>query len=132
MHMRNTIYALAFIALSTILPGCSCVARDSETYRKDTRSLVETRNQAIKECYDVALATDANVSGDVVVTFNVEKKTGKIIDPKVDSGRTTAPESLGQCIVEAIDGLELDPVDQREGQATMAWTFRANPPKPAS
>ena len=128
--MRNHILATALIAASAVVPGCTCIARDAETYRKDTRSLVETRNAAIKACYDAALASDPALSGDVVVNFTVEKKTGKILDPKVDAGRTTAPESLGRCIVEAIDGLELDPVDRREGQATLAWTFRTA--KPAS
>ena len=128
----NTILSVLLLAASAVVPGCSCVARDAETYRADTRTVLETRNDAVKTCYDEALKADPALDGNVVVTFKVEKKTGKIIDPKVDSGRTTAPESLGQCIVEAIDGLELDPVDQREGQATMAWTFRANPPKPAS
>lgn len=130
--MRTILVSLAVIVASAALPGCSCVARDADRYRADTRSLVETKNTAIKKCYDVALVTNPELSGDVVVNFNVEKKTGKIIDTKIDSARSTAPDSLGQCIVEAIDGLTLDPVDRREGQATMTWTFRANPPKPAA
>jgi hypothetical protein len=130
--MRTTIVYTAFIAASAVLPGCSCVARDAETYRADTRSLVETRNEAIKKCYDVALTTDPNLSGDVVISFDVEKKTGKIMNTAVDAGKTTAPEPLGTCIVEAIDGLTLDPFDRREGQATFRWTFKANPPVPAA
>ncbi|MCB9567602.1 MAG: AgmX/PglI C-terminal domain-containing protein [Myxococcales bacterium] len=130
--MRNIILYTAFVAASSVLPGCSCVARNADTYRADTRSLVETRNDAIKRCYDVALTTDPNLSGDVVVNFVVEKKTGKIMNTAIDTGKTTAPESLGTCIVEAIDGLTLDPVDQREGQATFRWTFKANPPVPAA
>ncbi|MBK8265871.1 MAG: hypothetical protein IPK80_31650 [Nannocystis sp.] len=130
--MRTTITAILFIALSAVAPGCSCVARDADTYRKDTRSLVETRNQAIKDCYDVALVTDPSTAGDVVINFEVEKKTGKIISPSIDPQRTTAPEGLGKCIVDAIDGLELDPVDRRAGQASFTWTFRANPPRPAA
>lgn len=130
--MRNIhLLSLLFVAASSVVPGCSCTARDQETYRADTRSLVETRNKAIKDCYDVALTTDPKTSGTVVVKFKVEKKTGKILDTAVDSGKTKAPEALSKCIVEAVDGLTLDPVDQRDGLATFTWTFRANDPKPA-
>jgi hypothetical protein len=128
---KSTMLSLMFVAVSAVVPGCTCVARDGETYKNDTRSLLETRNKSIKDCYDVALTTDPKTDGDVVVNFTVEKKTGKIIDTKVDTARTKAPESLSKCIVEAIDGLILDPVDQRDGQATFSWKFKANEPKPA-
>jgi len=130
--MRNgTLFSLMFMAASAVVPGCTCIARDAETYRADTRSLLETRTRAIKDCYDVALTTDPKLDGQVVITFKVEKKTGKIIDTGIDAARTQAPESLSKFIVEAVDGLTLDPVDQREGQATFSWTFKANEPKPA-
>ena len=124
----TTVLSLLFVAVSAVVPGCTCIARDAETYRADTRSLLETRSRALKDCYDVALATDPKLDGQVVVKFKVEKKTGKILDTELDKERTKAPDSLGRCIVEAIDGLTLDPVDQREGQATFTWTFRANEP----
>ena len=126
----SNLLSVLFVVASAVLPGCTCLARDQETYRADTRSLVETRNKAIKDCYDVALTTDPKTSGTVVVKFKVEKKTGKILDTSVDSA-TKAPEALSKCIVEAVDGLTLDPVDQRDGLATFTWTFRANDPKPA-
>lgn len=127
----STALSVLFVAASALVPGCTCVARDAETYKNDTRSLIETRNKAIKDCYDVALTTDPKLQGDVVVNFTVEKKTGKILNPTIDQARTKAPESLSKCIVEAIDGLTLDPVDQRDGQATFSWKFRATEPKPA-
>jgi hypothetical protein len=130
--MRTIILSTIFVAASAVVPGCTCMARDAETYKADTRSLLETRNDAVKSCYDVALTTDPNVSGDVVVNFLVEKKTGKIMNTSIDEARTTAPDALSTCIVEAIDGLILDPVDQREGQATFVWSFKANPPPPAA
>lgn len=128
---KSTMLSLMFVLASAVVPGCTCIARDAETYKNETRSLLETRNKAVKDCYDVALTTDTKVQGDVVVNFTVEKKTGKIINTQVDTARTNAPESLSKCIVEAIDGLTLDPVDQRDGQATFTWKFRANDPKPA-
>ena len=127
----STLLSLMFLAASTVVPGCSCVARDAETYRADTRNVLETQSRAVKDCYDVALTTDPKLDGEVVVKFKVEKKTGKIIDTAVDKERTKAPETLSKCIVEAIDGLTLDPVDQRDGLATFSWTFKANEPRPA-
>jgi hypothetical protein len=127
----STLFSLLFLAASTVVPGCTCVARDAETYKADTRNVLETRNRTIKDCYDVALTTDPKLDGTVVVKFKVEKKTGKIIDTAVDTARSKAPESLSKCIVEAIDGLTLDPVDQRDGMATFSWTFKASEPKPA-
>ncbi len=128
---KSTMLSILFVVASAVVPGCTCIARDAETYKNDTRSLLETRNKAIKDCYDVALTTDPKMQGDVVVNFTVEKKTGKIMNTQVDTARTKAPESLSKCIVEAVDGLILDPVDQRDGQATFSYKFRANEPKPA-
>jgi len=127
----SSLMSLLLMAASTVVPGCSCVARDAETYRADTRNVLETQSRAVKDCYDVALTTDPALDGQVVVKFKVEKKTGKIIDTAVDKERTKAPESLSKCIVDAIDGLSLDPVDQRDGLATFSWTFKANEPRPA-
>ena len=130
--MRNSTFNILscfLLAASAVVPGCTCLARDAETYRAETRTLLETRNAAIKDCYDQALAADANLDGQVTVKFKVEKKTGKILNPEIDAGRTKAPEALSSCIVKAIDGLVLDPVDQRDGLATFSWSFKANPPK---
>ena len=127
----STILSTIFLIASTVVPGCTCLARDAETYRAETRTLLETKNQAVKDCYDQALTADPVVDGQVTVKFKVEKKTGKIMDTAVDPERTKAPEALSQCIVNAVDGLTLDPVDQRDGLATFSWTFKANPQQTA-
>ena len=127
----STILSVTFLIASAVVPGCTCLARDAETYRAETRTLLETKNQAIKDCYDQALVADPVLDGQVTVKFKVEKKTGKIMDTAIDPERTKAPEALSQCIVKAVDGLTLDPVDQRDGLATFSWTFKANEPKPA-
>ena len=130
--MRSTtILSVTFLLASAVVPGCTCLARDAETYRAETRTLLETRNAAIKDCYDQALVADPVLDGQVTVKFKVEKKTGKIMDTAIDPERTKASEALGQCIVRAVDGLVLDPVDQRDGLATFSWTFKANPQLPA-
>jgi hypothetical protein len=124
-------FKLAMIApllLTVVSTGCSFYARDAEDYKKVTRELVETKNTSIKDCYDVALATNETVSGSVVINFTVEKKTGKIMNPVVDP-KSSAPADLSQCVVSAIDGLILDPPDAREGQATFTWNLEAAPPK---
>ena len=122
---------IKLLALTPLLVsvGCTFIARSEEDYRNVTRELVDTRGTDIKDCYDVALATDEKVGGKVTVNFIVEKKTGKILNPMVDEANSTAPAELSQCVVSAIDGLQLDPADAREGQATFVWDFKANPPK---
>jgi hypothetical protein len=125
--MRTNTILSALLLASAVLSGCA--ARDAETYKADTRTLIETRNDAIKTCYDEALKADTAVSGDVVVKFKVEKKTGKLLDIAADPTATNAPAALSDCIVKALDGLALQPVDQRTGDATFSWSFKANPPK---
>ena len=119
---------LAIIAPLLLSAGCSFYARDADSYRQVTRELVDTRGQELKDCYDVALQTNETVSGTVVVNFTVEKKTGKIMNPIIDP-QTTAPAELSKCVVDAIDGLQLDPPDAREGQATFTWRFEVGSPK---
>lgn len=125
----SKVFKLAITAALLTTTACSFHARDPDTYRQVTRDLVETRGGDIKECYDVVLQTNEMVTGSVVVNFTVEKKTGKIMNPQVDTAKTTAPDEMSQCIVQAIDGLQLDPPDQREGQATFVWEFKAAEPK---
>ena len=117
--MKTTI-AFALIAG---LAGCSFIARDTETYQNETRKVLESKNSAIVSCYDSALAANPAQSGNVVVTFVVEKKTGAITNVAADPNQSTAPEGLQTCVVTALEGLKLDPADQREGQATFTWTF---------
>ena len=112
--------ALSVLASAT---GCSFHARSPEDYKNDTRAVLETRSTQIQSCYDAALSTDPNAAGNVVVSFTVMEKTGEITDPQV-LPESSAPAPLGQCIVEAINGLALQPPDERKGDATFVWEFR--------
>ena len=47
-----------------------------------------------------------------------------------DPNQSTAPDNLQNCVVKALEGVKLDPPDQREGQATFEWVFRG-PEQPA-
>jgi hypothetical protein len=105
--------------------GCSFYARDADAYRKVTREVLETKSQDLKGCYDAQLRSDPKVAGSVVVKFTVQKETGKIINPTLDAA-STAPDSLRQCVLHAIDGLAIDPPDKRDGAATFRWDFELN------
>jgi hypothetical protein len=118
--MRQYIIAISLIAI----PACTCIARGEDQYRTDTRAVLETKSPDIKACYDQALAANQSLSGQVVVNFTVEKKTGKIANPAVDANQSTAPESLQNCVLAALDGLQLTPEDRRDGKATFTWTFQ--------
>jgi hypothetical protein len=115
--------SIAFLVIAALASGCTFIARDTETYKQETRKVLETKNSAIVGCYDQALAANPSQSGNVVVTFIVEKKTGNITNVSADPNQSTAPEALQTCVVTALEGLVLDPADQREGQATFTWTF---------
>ncbi len=38
---------------------------------------------------------------------------------------TTAPDSVGQCVIANLDGVILQPGDKRRGEATWNWDFSA-------
>ena len=120
--MRTTI--LVIIGAISFF-GCSVqfAARDADMYRKDTRALLATKNGDIKQCYDAQIKNDVKPGGVVVVNFTVQEETGQIINAKLDKQRTTAPDTLSDCVVNAISGLALDPPDKRQGVATFVWEF---------
>lgn len=117
--------AMAALALSaTALSACSFEyhARSPEDYRAATRALLESRASSFQSCYKGLLAQSPDASGSVTVQFVVEEKTGKISAAK-SLPESTAPEPLQQCVVQGLDGLALQPPDQRKGLATMTFEF---------
>jgi len=122
--MRKSALHLALFALTVGSVGCSVAARDATMYAQDTQKVLESKNAAIKTCYDEALKTDAKVAGTVTVKFTVKADTGDLTDIKVDAAGTTAPEALSQCVVTSIQGLKLAPPDDQEGLATYTWSFQ--------
>jgi hypothetical protein len=119
MHKSITILCL----LATTV-GCTFIARGEDQYRADTRNVLEQRSSEIRACYDNALAQNPAQSGTVVVNFTVEKQSGRLTNVAVDPSGTTAPETLSNCVVNAIDGLVLTPEDRRDGLAEFRWVFR--------
>ena len=127
MNRWTTLLGIALCA-----SGCSFQARDAETYRQVTRELVETRSADVKACYDADLKANPQATGTVIVRFTVKKETGQVMNATMDEVASSAPASLGQCIVTALNGLVLDPPDARDGDATFQWEFKIGAaPNPA-
>lgn len=123
--MRNTIAFNALTALVAFSAGCSFIARDVDTYKKDNRALVETKTPDIKACYDAALAQDPSLSGEVVASWTVEKKTGKLTNITVLSDKSTAPQGLQDCVMASLEGLTFAKPDQRDGVVeSFTWSFQ--------
>ncbi len=117
-------HAHTFLVLALAsLVGCSFYARGPEDYRKVTRDLLEKKNEKIEDCYKGELAASETAQGNVVVRFDVEAKTGNLTNIKVVDKKTNASENLQKCVVDALQGLKLDPPDQRTGEATFEWDF---------
>jgi hypothetical protein len=112
------------LLLAAGISGCEFHARSPEDYQAATRALLESRSSQIKSCYDNVLKSDKKAAGTVVVKFTVMEETGAITDAQVAEGTTASP-AVGQCIVTALDGLALDPPDERKGDATFVWEFVA-------
>jgi hypothetical protein len=120
--MRKTILLLSIASLGA---GCSFIVRDTETYKADNRSLLETKTSEIRACYDAALAADPNLRGDVVVSYTIEKKTGKLSNMTVLTDKTNAPEGLQNCVMSALEGLEFPRPDRRDGVVqSFTWSFQ--------
>lgn len=118
------LFAVAALAMSAF--GCSFHARSAEDYESDTTALLKTKEAQLKSCYDEVLKTNPQASGVVSVHFAVEAKTGEIKDATLDKEATTAPDALGQCVLDAIAGLKLEPPDQRTGKASFSYDFLPN------
>jgi hypothetical protein len=127
MTQRQTFAALslATLSLATLsLTACSgsFYARSPDDYRTATRSLLESKESNFKQCYQNVLTSTPDAAGTVAVSFVVEEKTGKILTPS-SLPESTAPEPLRECVVKGLDGLALDPPDQRKGLATVTFDF---------
>jgi hypothetical protein len=115
---------IATIALFAV--GCSGTARGLEAYRTDTQHLLETRDAQLASCYDAALKADGKAAGTVAITFVVQKKSGQVTNPAIDPTKTTAPQAVSVCVLQAVQGLVLAPPDRNEGRATFVYEFKTS------
>lgn len=123
MNMKN----IALLVLAGATWGCSFHARSPEDYQKETAKLLASKSDDLKACYDDVLSTSPKHAGIVAIDFTVEAKTGAIIDPKVNEKKTTSPSKrLANCVIASMEGLKLDPPDQRTGVATFEYEFTPN------
>ncbi|MFV8753971.1 AgmX/PglI C-terminal domain-containing protein [Nannocystaceae bacterium ST9] len=126
MNTKITTFLTTCVFASSL--GCALMARDTPTYESDTSALLDSRADELQACYDKQLAFNPQLAGKLTITFTVEKKSGKVTQLSWDKNRTSVSEGLATCVVGALEGLELDPVDQRDGVATFTYTFRNNTP----
>lgn len=119
----KSLLTITLLVLSFAVTGCA--ARSAEMYRDDTRTLLDQKTSAMSDCYNTELQSDRTAVGKVVVRFKVEADSGKIVDAKVDETQSSGSKALGHCVVTAIEGLVLDPPDERDGDATFTWEFQA-------
>jgi hypothetical protein len=121
MNSTCTFFLLA-LGAGLVSQGCAVAARSPETYRDDTQKLVDAKQAETKLCYDAVLKTTPTAAGQVKVNFVWEPSTGKLVSPTIDPAGTTAPQPVHACALKALEGLVLNPGDQRQGQGT--WTFQ--------
>jgi hypothetical protein len=103
--------------------GCSFYARGPNDYRTAVRKVLETKQPDVETCYKQSYEKDSAVQGKVVARFEVEPKTGKLAKQAIVSEGTTANETLQKCVLKSLEGLVLNPPDERTGAATFTWDF---------
>ena len=117
--------------LAVALTACAH-ARTADEYRDATRAALATRTSDIKACYDHVLTTKPKATGKVTVKFAIEEKTGRVVEPKLDSSQTTAPDDVSQCVLAAMSAVTIQPGDRKRGEGTWSWDFEASAtPAPA-
>ena len=114
--------ALVILAC-TSAAACSFYARGPDDYRTAVRKLLDQKQPDVENCYKQRYEKDKAVQGRVVVSFEVEPKSGNIVKPSIVAAGTTANETLQKCVLASLEGLKLDPPDQRTGAATFTWDF---------
>ncbi len=127
MQVIRSLWRMMPVAL---LAGCAYSSRAPSEYRDATQKALDTRQVALKGCYDGVAKSDAAASGRVTVKFTVEHDSGKIVKMQVDKDNTTAPPAVSSCVIESLKGLSITPPDKADGDATFVWDFQTiQPPK---
>lgn len=104
--------------------ACGGTSRGLEAYRTDTQKILETRSTELRTCYESALRSDGKLAGTVAIKFTVEKRTGALRGVAIEASGTSAPSSLGDCVLQAVDGLKLEPPDRNDGHAMFVYEFK--------
>jgi hypothetical protein len=128
MRTKKVVILALGASLCALSAGCAS-GRSVEAYRGDTEQLLKTASQSMTDCYTTILKTEPKTQGSVVVHFIVEDGTGQLLQARVDKARSTAPESVQQCVTSAIANLRLTPPDDQRGDATFTWDFSFKEPQ---
>lgn len=115
------------IASLATMTGCGFAARSPEMFRDDTKTVLETKNNDIRACYDGVLKGTPGVGGKVTIKFDIETEAGKLVNVTVDKANTTAPDAVSECVTKNVAGLSIAPPDKRKGEGT--WVYEFNQPK---
>lgn len=119
--MRKAILGTVVTALA--VGGMGCALRNAEMYEKDTRALLESRLGDVQTCYNGVVRGQPAAIGNVVVRFEVQEDSGKIIKVVVDEATSTAPQPVRDCVLQSMEGLVLNPPDNNPGMATFSYEF---------
>jgi hypothetical protein len=124
-----TIQAIA-AAIAIMATGCFSLAEDRSAlqYRDDTAALLKTKENDIRDCYARYHAANPKESAEatVVVTFDVERDTGKLDNAVLGetSSSTDPANPINACVLSAIQTLALAPPSTRNaGRGTFRWIF---------
>jgi hypothetical protein len=126
--MNRVLLVPASLAIAGLLGGCSFAARSPEMYRDDTATVLKSKSDTIRACYDDVLKGTPGASGKVTVKFDVEPEQGTITNVTVDAPNTTAPAPVSECVTKNIAGLSLTPPDANKGLGSWVYEFKAPPP----
>jgi hypothetical protein len=115
------VFFFGIVAVASLSAGCA--ARSDNIYAQDVTKVFNAQGSALTDCQAQAVKQDASAAGTVAVKFKVKEKTGAFVDPAIIPEKTTAPESLQQCVLTYIPGLKLMPGDNRPAAATYEFVF---------
>jgi hypothetical protein len=131
--------------------------REPEAFRDESIEMIQATEPALERCYGELLEREqaaaetaeraaqgpyadigpavtqrvAALQGEVVVAFRIEKKTGRILDPRPVFAATTAPEPVVACVLASLGDLRLEPPDEREAELELAWKLGIGKRRPA-
>jgi hypothetical protein len=115
--------AACTIAASLTLAGCATFARSTAEYSTDVRGALADRTPSVTSCYGRALQTMPTAAGTVTVTFRILPESGKVAHAKIRPARSTAPQPVQQCVLDALEEITLDPPDVSEAVVEASWKF---------
>lgn len=76
---------------------------------KDIQTIVASRRDEARACYDKALATHPGIEGDLDIKWKIDPE-GKVFDAEVDTTKSSILEpSVGKCIVDIIKTIKFAP-----------------------